>query len=182
MEVLDREPFAIVEDVIMAIGLRKDLAEKACAIARLQELYAVQIPPTEVPDLRFPIPTRILTIEDSRQVFREVFPQEVPEVLIRVNVLFDILFRFSLVLRDDAFFQLLFLLIKAESHLITDRLVPAEQLFVPATEGLEDLRTGLVPLARESRVLICRSLTESVTGKVPDPAFRSLNPFRCIGL
>src|ERR1019366_176215 len=35
MEVLDRETFAIVEDVVMAIGLRKDLAEKACAIAGL---------------------------------------------------------------------------------------------------------------------------------------------------
>ncbi len=146
MEVLDREPFAIVEDAKMAIGFRKDFAEKACAVARLQDLYAIQIPPTEVPDLRFPVPVRILAIEDRRQVFREVFPQEVPEVLIRVNLLLDILFRFPLELKDDALFQLFFLLFKAESHFIIDRLVPAEQLFtefvrqtVPATEGLRKI-------------------------------------------
>jgi len=66
MEVLDREPFAIVEDVKMAIGFRKDFAEKAGPIASLQELYAVQIPPTEVPDLRFPVPVRILAFKDRR--------------------------------------------------------------------------------------------------------------------
>ena len=81
MEVLDRESVAIVENVKMAIGLRKDFAEKACATFGVQELYAIQIPPTEVPDLRFPVPVRILAIEDRRQVFREVFPQEVPEVV-----------------------------------------------------------------------------------------------------
>ncbi len=63
MEVLDREPFAIVEDVVMAIGVRKDLAEKACAIAGRQELYAIKVPPAEVPDLRFPVPVRILAFE-----------------------------------------------------------------------------------------------------------------------
>jgi hypothetical protein len=120
MEVLDREPFAIVEDVKMAIGFRKDLAAEACAILGLQELYAIQIPPTEVPDVRFPVPIRILATEDQHQVFREVFPQEVPEVLIRVNFLPDILFRFPLELKDDAFFQLFFLLIEAESHFIID--------------------------------------------------------------
>src|SRR6266849_5557246 len=72
MEVLNREPFAIVEDVIMAIGLRKDFAEKAFAVTGLQELHAIKIPPTEVPDLRFPVPARILVFEDRRQVFREV--------------------------------------------------------------------------------------------------------------
>ena len=107
MEVLDRKSFAIVKDVKMAIGLRKDFAEKACTIARLQELHAIKIPPTEVPDLRFPVPTRILAIEDRRNVFREVFPQKAPEVLIGINVLLDFLFRSSLVLRDDAFFSVL---------------------------------------------------------------------------
>ncbi len=118
MEVLDREPFAIVEDVKMAIGLRKDFAEKACATLGLQELYAIQIPPAEVPDLRFPVPARILAIENRRQVLREVFPTEVPEVLIRVNFLHDILFRFPLVLRNNAYFQVFFVLIKAVSHFI----------------------------------------------------------------
>src|SRR6266478_3166411 len=114
MEVLDREPLAIVEDVKMAIGLRKDFAEKVCAVTRLQELYAIKIPPTEVPDLSFPISARILAIQNRRQVFREVFPQEVPKVLIRVNILPDILFRFELVRRNDALFQLFFLLFKTE--------------------------------------------------------------------
>jgi len=118
MEVLDREPFAIVEDVKMAIGLRKDFAEKACATLGLQELYAIQIPPAEVPDLCFPIPVRTLAIENRRQVRREVFPTEVPEVLIRVNFPLDFLFRFPLVLRNNAYFQVFFVLIKAVSHFI----------------------------------------------------------------
>lgn len=112
------------QTVALPTGLESE-AEKACAIAGLQELYAVQIPPAEVPDLRFPVPVRTLAIEDRRQAFREVFPTAAPEVLVRVNFLLDNLFRFPLELKDDAFFQLFFLLFKAESHFIIDRLVPA---------------------------------------------------------
>jgi hypothetical protein len=116
----------------------------------LRSIWSSQIPPTEVPDLRFPVAARILAFEDRPQASYEVFPQELPEVLIRVNLLLDILFRFPLELRDDAFLQLFFLLFKAESHFIIDRLVPAEQLSaefvrhtVPGTEG-----TGKVPDSR----------------------------------
>jgi hypothetical protein len=185
MEVLDREPFAIVEDVKMAIGLRKDFVEKAGTIAGLQKLYAIQIPPTKIPDLGFPVAIRILPIEDRRQVFREVFPQKVPEVLIRVNFLLDILFRFPLEFKDDTLFYLFFLLFKAVSHFLINRLVPAEQLFtefmrhsVPDTEGVKKvsalawchllriLKTDLFMKFQWTRTV--HSLLQTVTGKVPD--------------
>src|SRR5713226_9694296 len=44
VEVLDREPLAIVEDVKMAIGFRKDFAEEVRTVLGFQELDAIETP------------------------------------------------------------------------------------------------------------------------------------------
>jgi hypothetical protein len=117
-------------------------------------------------------------MENRRQAFHKVFPTGVPEVLIGVNLLLDILFRFPLELKDDAIFQLFFLLFKAISHFLIDRLVPAEQLFtefvrhsVPGTEGVRKVSAlAWCHLLRILQTDLFREFqwARTVTEKVPD--------------
>src|SRR5690242_3639981 len=75
MEVLDGEPAAIVEDVEMAVGLGKDLAQEIRPGFGLERFGAIEAPPTEIPDAGFPVAGPVFLLENVRQGIHRVLPR-----------------------------------------------------------------------------------------------------------